>query len=79
MASKKEEQLLKRRIRERARRAAETAEETVLRLSKRRARKGHVVPSIGCSTKRLRTTTAETSTACMSYVLLRPMNVEIIG
>ena len=37
-ASKKEEQLLKRRIRERARRAAETAEEKELRLSKRRVR-----------------------------------------
>ena len=38
MASKKEEQVLKRRIRERARRPAETAEEKELRLSKRRAR-----------------------------------------
>ena len=37
-SSKKEEQLLRRRVRERARRAAETAEEKEQRLSKRRAR-----------------------------------------
>ena len=37
-SSKKEEQLLRRRVRERARRAAETAEEKAQRLSKRRAR-----------------------------------------
>ena len=60
MASKKEEQLLKRRIRERARRAAETAEEKELRLSKRRA---SCIRRVVLAGRTAQPTTAETSKA----------------
>ena len=76
--SSKEEKLLRRRVRERARRAAETAEEKELRLSKRRARDRARRAGLSSQQRqdRLQHMREREST---SDVVLRPMNKEPSG